>query len=204
MVWHREESLDGAEAVILPGGFSYGDYLRSGALAAQSPIMDDVRRFSERGGPVLGICNGFQILTEAGLLPGQLARNPALHYKCQTVHLRVEKSALPFTKGYEKNQVLQMPIAHNDGRYYADKATLERLEQNKQVIFRYCTSDGEIDASANPNGSLNDIAGIVNEQGNVLGMMPHPERAAETLLGSEDGLLLFKSLLDSLKERIMA
>ena len=204
LVWHREGSLKDAEAVIVPGGFSYGDYLRSGALAAQSPIMSDVRRFAERGGPVLGICNGFQILTEAGLLPGQLARNPALHYKCQSVHLRVEKTAPPFTEAYEKHQVLQMPIAHNDGRYYADEATLSNLEQNAQVIFRYCTPEGELDASANPNGSLNDIAGIMNEKGNVLGMMPHPERSAEALLGSDDGLLLFKSLLNSLKERIMA
>ena len=198
MVWHLEENLGGADVVIIPGGFSYGDYLRSGAVAAKSPIMDAVRTFAERGGPVLGICNGFQILTEAGLLPGALTRNPALHFVCKSVHLRVEKTDTRFTKEYEDSQVLNVPVAHNEGRYYADMNTLTRLERQERVVFRYCTPEGEIDEAASPNGSLNNIAGIVNERGNVLGMMPHPERAADALLGSEDGLPLFRSLLEGL------
>ena len=194
LVWHRETSLRDADAVLIPGGFSYGDYLRSGALAAKSPIMIEVKRFANRGGPVLGICNGFQILTEAGLLPGVLMRNPALHFKCQDVFLRVERSDTLFTSAYSPGQVLSLPIAHNEGRYYADTETLGRLEQNNQIVFRYCDAVGAVTDTANPNGSLNAVAGIVNEQGNVLGMMPHPERAVEALLGSEDGLGLFKSL----------
>ena len=204
LIWHREDALGNVDAVILPGGFSYGDYLRGGALAAQSPVMTDVKRFAERGGPVLGICNGFQILTEAGLLPGQLARNPSLHFKCQSVHLRVERANTPFTAHYDQGQVLSVPIAHNEGRYYVDDETLAELERAGRIVFRYCTPAGELEPSANPNGSLNAVAGIVNKRGNVLGMMPHPERASEALLGSSDGLPLFTSLLDALEKGIIA
>lgn len=196
MIWHLEDDLQGADALILPGGFSYGDYLRSGAMAAQSPIMAAVKAFAKRGGPVLGICNGFQILTETGLLPGQLARNPVLHFLCQPVYLRVERSDTIFSSAYDRSQVLNIPIAHNEGSYYADQDTLNKLEAQGQVVFRYCSATGVVDAESNPNGSLNNIAGIINEAGNVLGMMPHPERAAEALLGSEDGLPLFRSLLN--------
>ena len=195
-VWHLEAHLGEVDAVVIPGGFSYGDYLRSGAVASLSPIMAAVKAFAERGGPVLGICNGFQILTEAGLLPGALTRNPALHFVCKSVHLRVERADTLFTRNYEDSQVLNVPIAHNEGRYYADMATLAGLEASNRVVFRYCTLDGEIDEAASPNGSLNNIAGIVNGRGNVLGMMPHPERAADALLGSEDGLPLLRSFLE--------
>ncbi|MEJ2666205.1 MAG: phosphoribosylformylglycinamidine synthase subunit PurQ [Deinococcales bacterium] len=199
-VWHRETSLGGADAVVLPGGFSYGDYLRGGALAALSPIMDTVRRFAERGGPVLGICNGWQILTEARLLPGQLARNPSLHFKCQDVHLRVERADLPFTGRYRPGQVVRLPIAHNEGRFYVDDETLAKLEDDGRVVFRYVDAAGRLAPDANPNGSVNAIAGVVNERGNVMGMMPHPERAVEGLVGSTDGALLLQGVLDSLAE----
>lgn len=195
MLWHQEEALGDVDAVVLPGGFSYGDYLRSGAMSALSAIMPDLKRFAERGGFVLGICNGFQILTEAGLLPGQLARRPELSFLCDTVQLKVERADTAFTSEYKTGDVLSIPVAHNDGRYYADDATLEALERNKQVLFRYCELSGKVTDSANPNGSLNNIAGIMNESGNVLGMMPHPERASEAVLGSEDGLALFKALM---------
>jgi phosphoribosylformylglycinamidine synthase len=197
MIWHRERELKGADAVVIPGGFSYGDYLRSGALAALSPVMDSVRAFAARGGPVVGICNGFQILTEAGLLPGQLARNPSLHFLCQTVLVRVERSDTAFTRCYTPGQLLRLPIAHNEGSYYADRETIARLEGDGQVVFRYADAQGQLTAAANVNHSLNSIAGIVNERGNVLGMMPHPERAAETLLGSADGLPLLRALLEA-------
>jgi len=197
-VWHRESALGDADAVVLPGGFSYGDYLRGGALAALSPVMDAVRRFAERGGPVLGICNGWQILTEARLLPGQLARNPALHFKCQDVHLRVERDDLLFTRRYRKGQILRVPIAHNEGRFYVDAPTLARLEDSGRVVFRYVDEAGLQSDDANANGSVNAIAGVVNERGNVLGMMPHPERAAEALLGSADGAPLLRGILDHL------
>lgn len=203
MIWHRETSLGTVDAVLIPGGFSYGDYLRSGALAALSPIMAEVKRFADRGGPVLGICNGFQILTEAGLLPGALARNPSLHFKCQDVFLRVERNDTLFSSAYQPGQVLRLPIAHNEGRYYADTETLATLEGNGQVVFRYCDASGAWSGASNPNESLSHIAGIVNEKGNVLGMMPHPERAVESLLGSDDGLGLFRSLLNSVKEGIL-
>ncbi|MBS3933147.1 MAG: phosphoribosylformylglycinamidine synthase subunit PurQ [Truepera sp.] len=197
MIWHRERDLKGAGAVVIPGGFSYGDYLRSGALAALSPVMDSVRAFAARGGPVVGICNGFQILTEAGLLPGQLARNPSLHFLCQTVMLRVERSDTAFTRGYTPGQLLRLPIAHNEGSYYADRDMLARLEGDGLVIFRYADAQGELSAAANVNQSLHSIAGIVSESGNVLGMMPHPERATEPLLGSADGLPLLRALLEA-------
>ncbi len=202
LVWHTEKNLEGFQAAILPGGFSYGDYLRAGALAKFSPVMAEVRRLAQRGNPVVGICNGFQVLTEAGLLPGALLANTNLHFTCKDVYLRVERTDLPFTTGYQPGQVLKIPIAHGEGRYYSDAETLERLEQNRQVVFRYApppsSAEGEADGY-NPNGSLNDIAGIVNEQGNVLGMMPHPERAVEGLLGYADGLPFFTSLKQALE-----
>ncbi len=193
-LWHAEHDLKGVDAVFLPGGFSYGDYLRAGAIAAQSPIVREVRAFAEAGGPVAGICNGFQILCEAGMLPGALIRNRSLKFRSRTVHLRVERDDTPFTKEYRAGEVLRIHIAHGEGCYFADPATLERVEGEGQVAFRYSTRDGTIDAEANPNGSANHIAGIVNARGNVLGMMPHPERAVDALLGSTDGLGLFRSL----------
>ena len=198
MVWHRDTELDAdkLDAVVLPGGFSYGDHLRSGAVAALSPVMREVAAFAARGGPVLGICNGFQILTEAGILPGGLLRNPSLHFVCKPVYLRVEKTDTPFTNGYAKEQVLGMPVAHNEGRYYADAETLARLEGENQIVFRYCNPQGEVNEVDSPNRSFHNIAGIVNARGNVLGMMPHPERASEELLGSADGLPLFRALLE--------
>lgn len=194
-LWHRERDLAGVDLVVLPGGFAYGDYLRSGALAAMSPIMDEVAAFARAGGRVLGICNGFQVLTEAGLLPGQLARNTSLNFRCHDVHLRVERDDLAFTSAYRRHQVLRMPIAHNEGRYYADDETLARLEGEGRVALRYVDADGSLSPDANVNGSRNAIAGIVNEGGNVMGMMPHPERALEPLLGSVDGLGLLRSSL---------
>ncbi|ULH14691.1 phosphoribosylformylglycinamidine synthase subunit PurQ [Deinococcus sp. KNUC1210] len=189
-VWHTEEGLPaGTDLVFLPGGFSYGDHLRSGAVAARSPIMSAVKAHAERGGFVLGVCNGFQVLTESGLLPGALSRNQDLHFLCRPVHLRVENARTAFTSAYTAGQRIEIPIAHGEGNYYADQPTLERLEGEGQVVFRYLD---------NPNGSLNDIAGIVSERGNVLGMMPHPERAIEALLGSEDGRGLFASLKGAL------
>ncbi|MDL2342947.1 phosphoribosylformylglycinamidine synthase subunit PurQ [Deinococcus sp. MIMF12] len=185
-VWHTEAGLpEGTELVFLPGGFSYGDHLRSGAIAARSPIMAAVKAHAERGGYVLGVCNGFQVLTEAGLLPGALSRNRDLHFHCAPVHLRVENAHTAFTGAYEPGQTIEIPIAHGEGNYYADPETVARLETEGRVVFRYVD---------NPNGSLNDIAGIVNERGNVLGMMPHPERAVELLLGGEDGRGMFESL----------
>lgn len=185
-VWHTDDGLPaGTDLVFLPGGFSYGDHLRSGAIAARSPIMNAVKAHAERGGYVLGVCNGFQVLTESGLLPGALSRNTDLHFLCRPVHLRVETTDTAFTGVYTAGQIIEIPIAHGEGNYYADAETVARLEGNGQVVFRYVD---------NPNGSLNDIAGIVSERGNVLGMMPHPERAVEALLGSEDGRGLFESL----------
>lgn len=184
-VWHTEDSLGGADLVILPGGFSYGDHLRSGAIAARSPIMGAVKAHAERGGHVLGVCNGFQVLTEAGLLPGALSRNVGLHFHCAPVHLRVENRATAFTSAYRQDEIIEVPIAHGEGNYYADAATINELEGEGRVVFRYVD---------NPNGSLNDIAGIVSARGNVLGMMPHPERAVEALLGSTGGRGVFESL----------
>jgi phosphoribosylformylglycinamidine synthase subunit PurQ / glutaminase len=194
-LWHQSRDLEGSDVVILPGGFSYGDYLRTGAIARFAPILGAVKEFAARGGLVLGICNGFQILLEAGLLPGAMLRNHDLKFICRPVHLRVENTDTPFTNACRPGQVLEIPIAHMEGNYYADAATLDELERNKQVVFRYSTPEGAITDAANPNGSLHNIAGITNRQGNVLGMMPHPERASDALLGSRDGLLVFRSLV---------
>jgi phosphoribosylformylglycinamidine synthase len=198
-VWHEERDVSRFDCIILPGGFSYGDYLRVGAIARFSPVMESVRDFAEKGGLVIGICNGFQILVEAGLLPGALVRNKTIHFICKFVNIRVENANTPFTNQCEVGQVLRIPIAHNDGRYFCDKETLRRLERNGQIVFRYCTPDGEVTEEANPNGSVGNIAGIVNEKGNVLGMMPHPERASERLLGSEDGLFIWRSILSAVE-----
>ena len=195
-VWHKDTDLRGADVVILPGGFSYGDYLRTGAIARYSPVMQAVAAFSATGGPVLGICNGFQVLLEAGLLEGAMLRNARLKFNCEHVHLRVEQTTTPFTARCAPGSVLRIPVAHGEGNYFADPATLERLEANGQVIFRYCTAAGEIADAANPNGSLHNIAGICNATRNVVGLMPHPERACETALGSADGLVMFESAID--------
>ncbi|MEW6247557.1 MAG: phosphoribosylformylglycinamidine synthase subunit PurQ [Nitrospirota bacterium] len=200
MVWHKETSLAGLDAVILPGGFSYGDYLRTGAIARFSPVMGAVKEFAKSGGLVLGICNGFQILLEAGLLPGAMLRNTSLTFICKDVYVRVENAATPFTGRCEPGQILKIPIAHADGNYYTDPVTLAALQANAQIVFRYCTPDGRVTAEANPNGSLDNIAGIRNSDGNVLGMMPHPERCAEAALGNDDGRLIFLSMLDALKK----
>ena len=197
-VWHRERGLDAYDAVLLPGGFSYGDYLRAGAIARMSPVMEDVITFAQRGGPVLGICNGFQILCEAGLLPGALIRNASLRFESRDVLLRVERTDTMFTGDYEEGQLLRVPIAHGEGNYEADRPTLERLEGEGRVAFRYVDATGETTESANPNGSRLNIAGLANEGGNVLGMMPHPERAMEEILGSTDGIGVFASLTASL------
>jgi phosphoribosylformylglycinamidine synthase I len=199
-VWHRDTDLSDLDCVVLPGGFSYGDYLRAGAIAGRSPVVGALGDFVARGGHVLGSCNGFQILCEAGLLPGALMRNECLQYRCQSTHLLVENAETPFTRGLRPGQVLKMPISHGEGRYYADAGTLRVLKAQNQIVFRYCTEAGEVAKEANPNGSLENIAGIVNEGGNVLGLMPHPERAAEAAMGGTDGLLLFHSLIGSLVE----
>lgn len=199
MVWHEEHDLADIDIVIVPGGFSYGDYLRCGAIARFSPAMQAVIRHAEQGKMVLGICNGFQVLTEAGLLPGALVRNRDLHFICDRVPLQVERTDLVWTQGYQLGETITLPIAHGEGSYYAEPETLKELEANGQVLFRYCASSGEIDSVSNPNGSLNQIAGICNRQGNVLGMMPHPERAADPLLGGIDGIRLFEGLLEPLK-----
>jgi len=194
-LWHKDHDLQGADVVILPGGFSYGDYLRAGAIARFSPIMREVIDHAKRGGPLLGICNGFQIACEAGLLPGALLRNDTLRFVSASVNLRVESTNSIFTSGYSAGQRIALPVAHGDGRYTADARTLAELESADQVLFRYVDRFGQRSADANPNGSANDIAGIVNAAGNVLGMMPHPERALDCLLGSDDGLPLFESIL---------
>lgn len=197
-LWHKDHDLQGVDLIILPGGFSYGDYLRAGAIARFSPIMQEVVAHAKRGGLVLGICNGFQIACEAGLLPGALLRNNTLRFVSAPVSLRVESIATRFTSQYHVGQIVSIPVAHGDGRYTADGDTLARLEGEGHVVFRYVTPDGEASDAANPNGSLRNIAGIVNHEGNVLGMMPHPERAMETTLGSTDGVPLFQSILESL------
>ena len=198
LLWHGERDLRGADAIIVPGGFSYGDYLRCGAIAAHSPAMRSVRERAASGVPVLGICNGFQILTEAGLLPGALLRNASLTFVCRNVGLRVESSQSLFTAGYSRGQRLNIPVAHHDGNYFADEATLDRLEERGQIAFRYCDAEGELSPEANPNGSARAIAGIFNETKNVLGLMPHPENAVEELHGSTDGRAMFKGIVEAL------
>ncbi|HHY93233.1 MAG TPA: phosphoribosylformylglycinamidine synthase subunit PurQ [Firmicutes bacterium] len=200
-LWHQDTSVAGYDAIILPGGFSYGDYLRTGAIARFSPIMAAVADFAHAGGLVLGICNGFQILLEAGLLPGAMRRNASLAFRCEHVHVRVENAATPFTRAYRSGQVLRLPIAHGDGNYYADPETLTALEAGGQVVLRYADAGGRVTPAANPNGSLGNIAALINKEGNVLGMMPHPERSSEAILGSEDGRGIFMSMLQYLEGR---
>jgi phosphoribosylformylglycinamidine synthase I len=194
-VWHKERDLRGADVVILPGGFSHGDYLRTGAIARFSPVMDAVRSFASGGGPVLGICNGFQILLEAGLLPGAMLRNRGLKFRCEHVHVRVEQTDTPFTFACRPDQVLRIPIAHGEGNYFTTPDELRRLEQNRQIVFRYVNASGASVDEANPNGSLASIAGICNERRNIVGLMPHPERACELAVGSADGLVMFESVV---------
>lgn len=197
-LWHASEELEGCDAILVPGGFSYGDYLRTGAIAKFAPIMQSVKKFAKSGGLVLGICNGFQILCEAGLLPGALMRNANQHYICKQVSLRAENTDSPFTKSFTTGQILKMPIGHMDGNYFCDADTLALLRKDNRIAFRYATPAGEIKPEANPNGSLDNIAGILSEGRNVLGMMPHPDRSSEALLGSADGLLLFKAMAAAL------
>jgi phosphoribosylformylglycinamidine synthase I len=196
-LWHDSDDLQNVDAVLVPGGFAYGDYLRTGAIARFSPVMQAVKKFADAGGPVLGICNGFQILAESGLLPGALMRNAGLKYICKQVHLRVETADSQFTNQLKVGEVLQIPIGHMEGNYYCDAETLRELEAEDRVAFRYSTASGELTAEANPNGSLGNIAGILNARRNVLGMMPHPDRSSERLLGSADGLKIFQSLLEA-------
>ena len=200
-VWHQEEDLSQYQCMILPGGFSYGDYLRAGAIARFSPVMSAVQRFAADGGLVIGICNGFQVLCEAGLLPGALRRNHHLKYRCQWTSLRAERTDTPFSHLCRAGQVLQVPVSHGEGNYFADPDTLAQLEEEGRVLFRYCDPSGEPTQEANPNGSANNIAGIISEAGNVLGMMPHPERSCEPLLGSSDGNLIFQAIIDSCSSR---
>ena len=198
-VWHKETDIDKYDCIVIPGGFSYGDYLRCGSIASLSPIMNSIKDFALHGGLVLGICNGFQILCESGLLPGALIRNSHLQFRCQWVNLRVENEDSVFTRNGSKGQVVEIPISHGEGNYYADPETLERLENNDQVLFRYCDQKGYVTPESNPNGSVSNIAGIVNETGNVLGMMPHPERCCDELIGGVDGKFIFESIISSIK-----
>ncbi|NYE56968.1 phosphoribosylformylglycinamidine synthase subunit PurQ [Carboxydothermus ferrireducens] len=193
-IWHKEDNFD-VDCIVLPGGFSYGDYLRAGAIARFSPVMKKVVEFANTGGLVIGICNGFQILLEAGLLPGAMLRNKSINFRCHDVYLRVENASTPFTSKAHEGQVLKIPIAHGEGNYYCEPDTLKKLIANGQVVFRYCNSRGEVTEDANPNGSLYNIAGIINERGNVLGMMPHPERCSEKILGGEDGRVIWESII---------
>jgi phosphoribosylformylglycinamidine synthase len=203
-VWHKDTSLDGADVVVLPGGFAHGDYLRTGAIARFSPIMPEVKRFADAGGPVLGICNGFQVLLEAGLLPGAMLRNRSVRFQCEHVHIKVEQTDTPFTSASRAGQILRIPIAHGEGNYYAEPDVVNRLEQNRQVVFRYTTASGDVTPDANPNGSVNNIAGLCNETRNVVGLMPHPERACELAVGSADGLVLFESVLKAVTQGAFA
>ena len=202
-LWHKDTDLKGCDCVILPGGFAYGDYLRTGAIARFAPLMEEIGEFADRGGLVWGICNGFQILCEAGLLPGALIRNASLEFRCQWTNLVVERTDLAYTSECAEREVIRVPISHGEGSYFAEPAALSRLEQNGQVVFRYCDADGRVVPGANPNGSLHNIAGIISKRGNVLGMMPHPERCAEAELGGADGPQLFKSV-DSKAVRVLA
>tara|TARA_B100000315_G_scaffold253559_1_gene292597 strand:- start:16785 stop:17501 length:717 start_codon:yes stop_codon:yes gene_type:complete len=196
-LWHKDEIHNNYDCLILPGGFSYGDYLRPGAISRFSPIMDSVIEFAEKGGLLIGICNGFQVLMEAGLLPGAMMRNRRLKFICKNVTVKVENSSTPFTGNLKEGELLTIPIAHADGNYFADQDTLNKLEQNKQIVFKYSSPDGEVSDDDNPNGSCLNIAGISNEEGNVLGMMPHPERCSESILGNQDGLKIFHSILSA-------
>ena len=202
-VWHKDTDLKGADVVILPGGFAHGDYLRCGAMARFSPIMREVQAFAGRGGPVLGICNGFQVLLEAGLLSGAMLRNTSLKFQCEHVHIRVEQTDTPFTLACRRGQVLRIPIAHGEGNYFAEPEVITRLEANRQIVFRYTNAAGAVVDDANPNGSAAAIAGLCNETRNVVGLMPHPERACEPVLGSADGLLIFESAVAALKTGVL-
>jgi phosphoribosylformylglycinamidine synthase subunit PurQ / glutaminase len=202
-IWHKDTDLKGADVLVLPGGFAHGDYLRCGAMARFSPIMRQVQLFADRGGPVLGICNGFQVLLEAGMLPGAMLRNQGLKFVCEQVHVRVEQTDTPFTAACRKGQVLQLPIAHGEGNYFAEPDAIARLEANRQVVFRYTTAAGEVEQDANPNGSTSAIAGLCNEARNVVGLMPHPERACESPLGSADGLLILESVVQALESGVL-
>ncbi len=199
-VWHKETNLQGVDCVILPGGFAHGDYLRTGAIARFSPVMADVVKFAEAGGPVIGICNGFQVLLESGLLPGAMLRNRSLKFQCEHVLVKVEQTDTPFTRACRPGQILNLPIAHGEGNYYAEPEAVAQLERNRQVIFRYVTPAGEAVDAGNPNGSVANIAGLCSDRRNVVGLMPHPERACESALGSADGLVLFESVLGAVKE----
>ena len=199
MVWHKETSLPESDLIVLPGGFSYGDYLRCGSMAANSPIMREVKKSAEKGSSILGICNGFQILTEAGLLPGTLIRNQGLSFICKNTSLKVENDKSFFTHNYNKNEIVNIPIAHNEGNYFADENVIKDIEDKNLVAFRYCNKNGDINKETNPNGSLKNIAGIINEKGNVLGMMPHTERATDDIAGLNDGEKFFTSIIESIK-----
>jgi phosphoribosylformylglycinamidine synthase len=202
LVWHKDTDLSGADAVILPGGFAHGDYLRTGAIARFSPIMAAVTRFAERGGPVLGICNGFQVLLEAGLLPGAMVRNRGVKFVSEHVHIKVEQTDTPFTEACARGQVLELPIAHGEGNYFADPDTIRELESHRQIVFRYTDPAGRVSDAANPNGSMNNVAGICNRARNVVGLMPHPERACEASLGSADGRLIFQSIVSHFARQV--
>ncbi len=204
LLWHKETSLGEADAVIIPGGFSYGDYLRTGAIARFSPVMQAVQKFADDGGLVLGVCNGFQILCEAGMLPGALVRNRDLQFHCEQVFLKTQNFETAFTNKIPRAQILKIPIAHGEGCYFADDATLEKLKANRQILWQYCDADGNLTDKANPNGSLLNIAGITNERGNVAGLMPHPDRASEDVLGSNDGKWIFESVIAALEARRVA
>ena len=197
-LWHKQATLEDCDVIILPGGFSYGDYLRTGAIARFSPIMNEVIKFANNGGYVFGICNGFQILLEAGLLPGVMVKNESLNFVCKDVYLKIENEETTFTKGIREKSPLKVPIAHGEGNYFADENTLKDLEAYNQIVFRYCNCEGKIDRNANPNGSISSIAGITNKNGNVLGMMPHPERSSDSVLGKTDGSLIFKAIVNNI------
>ena len=200
-IWHKDKDLSGVDCIILPGGFSYGDYLRTGSIASYSPVMENVVKFAFNGGYIIGICNGFQILLESGLLPGAMIKNKSLKFICRNVNIKVENTGTPFTLKYNSGDVLTIPIAHSDGNYFADEDTLKNLEENGQIVFKYCSSEGSVSEDFNPNGSRNNIAGICSENGRVLGMMPHPERVSESILGSDDGVGIFKSITESVLKK---